>query len=104
MTTRSPRALARLSALASALALLAAPPARAGDDVHSQTTPPAPRGDPRGGLLLLSFLVPLPLPLALVAPPAASRPPVSSGPALAAGGRAPAPAPPAARAVRQARR
>ncbi len=76
-TTPKRRALAHLATLASTLALLGALPARAGEPVHSQATPR--RADSGGGLLFLSFLVPLPLPLALVAPPSSSRPPVETG-------------------------
>lgn len=71
------RALARHAIALSAAALLLAAPARADEPVHSQATP-SHTGDARGGLLLLSFLVPLPLPLALVAPPSATRPPVAT--------------------------
>lgn len=92
------RAHARHAALASALLLLFAAPARAEESLHSKTTPA--RADTRAGLLLLSFLVPLPLPLALVAPPAASRPPVPTSEREAR--RAPAPAAPAARVAKRA--
>lgn len=71
------RALARLAQVPVALALLSSVPAWAGEPIHSQAK--RTRTDTRGGLLLLSFLVPLPVPLALVAPPAASRGPVAAG-------------------------
>ncbi len=90
------RSLPRRAALASALALLgvaAAAPARADGPIHSQAS--STGAESRRGLLLLSFLVPLPLPLVLVAPPAASRPP--EVPTQRADRQPPLPAAPAAR-------
>lgn len=76
------RALALALAAALSPALAAAAPRHAGGMLSQGDTPPAARGAdaapvtaaaPRG-LLFLSLLVPGPLPLALVVPPAVSRP------------------------------
>lgn len=85
VTPRHPaRARARLALVLPALALLLTSPARADapvrpQPVHSKAS--AAHGDDRPGLLLLSFLVPLALPLALVVPPATSRRPEAPAPA-----------------------
>jgi hypothetical protein len=67
----------RLRRLAATTLLLAcsglARPAAADEPAHPR---PAPARD-GGALLLLSFLVPLPLPMALVAPPEATRVPAA---------------------------
>jgi hypothetical protein len=77
--TRARRAHLRLCAFTVTLATLAtAAPARAEPPPTSgaaQARPAdRPRRDTGGGLLLLSFLVPLPVPMAFVAP-ASTRPP-----------------------------
>lgn len=77
------RAHLRLGALAAGVVSLAATSALAGEPPRPQPAQARPADPPRhgdrgGGLLLLSFLVPLPVPMAFVAP-AASRPPPATG-------------------------
>jgi hypothetical protein len=99
-TKTYPRALARLAIVLSALALSGALPARADERIHSEANPG--HTDTGGGLLLLSFLLLPGLPLALVAPPSASRPPVATSPAVNASHRPPAPAAPAQQVAKRA--
>lgn len=82
---RARRACMRLGTAVATLAWLAgAIPTPAGEPPGAPAAQPrrtdaCRRGDTGRGLLLLSFLVPLPLPMALVAPPD-TRPPADPAP------------------------